>query len=396
MSKTLARLTAEHERDTKAVIDKLEELSSYASEDVRFIADQHQQTSRLIASLGLDPRDTTAEELFHGLQAKLLHDAKQFARAINYGAGEPRANAKKLVELASAARPLPEAYALKKSVAKSLLRSEPPLHLMKKLKYRSVESMLKREDISQLFAVLMVTESHSWHKKLLSRLSRVKASDFEIRNLEYRVIQPSKWLELSSASHPVSYAPLMGAVTVWPVETLNRPESVCFGIQVLQAAEIVEVDSLYLKNFQFQPEFGQLASQLFESGEQQALQIGGKAFFDWHNLKSLFSMEHSPIADFTSLHPVFNFWKGAEHALLIGEEVVSTHIADVLSGIFEDSNYETRSVGNGTAAVKTSVLEKYLAHPNVARFFRAQLDDTTLVLEPAVAEDSIRADMEIA
>jgi hypothetical protein len=394
MSKRLARLIAEPERDTKAVIGKLEELSSFSSEDVRFLAKHQQDTVKKIASLGLDPSDTTAEELYHTLQAKLTSDVNSFATAINYQAGEPQANARKLVELALAAAPKVEIYAMKLAVAKNLLRAEPPTRLMKKLKYRSLESMLKRENISQLFSVLSVVENHSWQKKFISRLGDLKASDFESRYLEYRAMPADNWLEVAQTERPVSYVPLMGAVAVWPVEALSKDVGAGFSLQTLLAAEIIEIDSTYLKNYQFQPQFGKLAAQIYESGEQQALQIAGKPFFDWNNLKCIFESQMQPLVSFTSLHPIFSWWKDAQATMLVGEELVSAHMADVFDNLFCGSDFSTRQVGNGVTAVKSSLLGKYAEHSNVANYFKSQLDDTALALEPAEAEDSIRTDME--
>jgi hypothetical protein len=45
-------------------------------------------------------------------------------------------------------------YSLKRNVAKELLRSHPPRRLMKQLSFRSVDSMLKRENVCELYAGL--------------------------------------------------------------------------------------------------------------------------------------------------------------------------------------------------------------------------------------------------
>ncbi len=394
MSATLAKLTDESEQDTKAIVNKLEQLSGFASEDVRLTAEYQQNALRKIASLGLDPLDTTAEELYETLQVKLASDAKQFAKAINYDRGSNEARAAKVVELAITASPMTEVFAIKNAAAKNLLRSSVPTRLMKKLNYRSLESMLKREDICELYAVLPVTESHSWQKTFAKKLTGLKASDFETRDISYHVMAAKKWGELFITNQPVSYAPLSGAVAVWPVESLSRPESACFSILVLQAAEILEVDSLYLKNYQFQPEFGALAGKLYETGEQQTLQIDGQPFFDWQNLKHMFGSHSDPLKAFTSLHPTFSWWKDAGHTVSAGGELVSAHLADVLSNMFGSTSFNSRQLSSGTSSLKSSLLKKYLPHQNVANYFHSQLDDTNSVLEPATAEQLIGSELE--
>lgn len=394
MSSMLAKLTTEPEQSTVAVVDKLEQLSGFARDDLRLLAKHRQHTLKKIASLGLDPLDTTAEELYRTLQVKLTNDAIQFAKAVNYENGDLEDRAAKLADLASAASPRVEVFAIKKAAAKNLLRSTPPSHLQKKLRYRSLESMLKREDASELFAVLQVVESNTWQKKFLKSLATLRASDFEMRQLTYHVMSSDKWQSVVSASHPVSYAPLSGAVMVWPMQALSNPESVCFSMAVLQAAEILEVNGLYLKNYQFQPQFGELASRLFETGEQQALQMGGQTFFDWQNLKHLFGGQTDPLKAFTTLHPTFSWWKDAQHTVAVGQELVSTHLADMVGNTLSNAGFDSRRLHNGASALKTSLLKRYLTHENVANYFRTQLDDTTLALEPVATEESISSELE--
>lgn len=394
MSRTIANLTAESERDTKAVVEKLESLSSYSGEDIRFTAKHHQDTLRKIAALGLDPNDTTAEELFHTLQSKLASDSRQFAKALNYQAHEPQTNAKKLIELTAVAEKNIDGYAIKKAVAKALLRKDPPTHLLKKLKYRSVESMLKREDVCQLFALLPLTESSSWHKKFAERLAKLKSTDFETRPISYNAMALSKLRVFSEVTQPVSYTPLMASITVWPVAALAKQESVVYGLQLLQAAEVIEVDSLYLKNCQFQPQFGRLASNLYETGKQHQLQISGQEFFEWHHLKCLFNSRRNPLEIFASLHPAMSWWKDAGKTILLGEELVSMHMADIVNDLLGNGNFADRIVSSGASAVKGSVFERYLSHSNVSNYFRGQMYDSDLALEPVLAEDSIVGDME--
>src|SRR3954467_1691592 len=113
MVRNLAVLADEPERNTKAVIAKLEELSGWHSEDVRLLAKHRQEVLKKIESLGLDSNDTTGEELYRVLQLKFEDDMEDLARAVNYSSGNLEQRASKLVELACAVSPKTQVFALK-------------------------------------------------------------------------------------------------------------------------------------------------------------------------------------------------------------------------------------------------------------------------------------------
>lgn len=394
MVRNLATLANESERDTKAVIEKFEELSGWHSEDVRLLAKHRQQVLKKIESLGLDSSDTTGEELYQALQFKFEKDMSHLARAVNYDSGNLEQRAAKLVELARSAQPKSQVFALKKSVAKTFLRSNPPKNLMGKLRYRSLESLLKREDVSELMALAVSTENALWKRKLLKQLCGLSVSDFENREISYHAMCSDKWSHISETSQPVSYVPLLGAVIVWPIEKMASRESVGLALLVLQAAEIIETDSLYLKNFQFQSIFGKLASQLFETGQQQTLQVGGKSYFDWQNLKHIFGTEIDALKAFTGLHPALRWWSDSTHTAVLGEEKVSMHMGDVVSNYLHRSGFHGRRSHNSFSNFKDALLQSYLAYEPVKNLFAAQLDDTSLALEPVPSEDMITSELE--
>jgi hypothetical protein len=88
MSKALATMLNEDSKTVNDVIEKLESLAGYSSEDVRLLARVNQEAASKISSLGLDPADTTGEEIFHALQVKLQSDVAHIARSLNLnGAG---------------------------------------------------------------------------------------------------------------------------------------------------------------------------------------------------------------------------------------------------------------------------------------------------------------------
>src|SRR5947208_2061243 len=82
MSKTLARLLGKSEKEVVAAISKLEALCGYPSEDVRLLAENKQKLRAKTMQLGLDPDDTTDEELYYALLGRFSRDSQTIDKAL--------------------------------------------------------------------------------------------------------------------------------------------------------------------------------------------------------------------------------------------------------------------------------------------------------------------------
>jgi hypothetical protein len=376
MPKILANLLGEPESNVSSLIGKLEELTGYNSEDVRLLADIRNQTADKIASLGLDPADTTAQELFHALQAKLKADSQHLARATGFkGSDNIDEITTKLAAIAQQAHGQTPAICLTNAAAKSLLRKNPPKKLMKQLRYRSIESMLKRESPGELMAAVPAAESDSYLKKIAKDISKLNFSSYESRPVNFIAMNSERWGALGVNNRPVTYVPLMGTVALWPVKLLKKQESVYVSLVALQAAEFLEVDSFYLKTHQFQPDFGKLASQLFLGGEHQQLTTGND-IFSWHHLSKISDKPQEPHQKMAKAHPALHFWRDAGHLVACADGIVSTHLADNLKCLLGDLSFENRSLNSGINHLKSELLSRYAQYPAVKNYLTSNFDDT--------------------
>ena len=79
MSRVIADIIEHPESVVSKVISSLEAKNGFPSHDVRHYADSHQKSRIKIAELGLDPDDTTPEELYRSLLIKFQADARRCA-----------------------------------------------------------------------------------------------------------------------------------------------------------------------------------------------------------------------------------------------------------------------------------------------------------------------------
>jgi len=182
MSKAIASLLDQPERVIKRAIMKLEDKNGYPSHDVRHLAENVQKIRLKISQLGLDPDDTTAQELYHALIVKFEQDCQAFDIENNFHALDFQSKAAKAAELITD-MDLPQRWVLKSTAAKNLIRQQPPKKLMKLLSYRSVESMLKRENIGKLVIAANRAESSAWQKEFSRKVSKQDSTAFEMRTI---------------------------------------------------------------------------------------------------------------------------------------------------------------------------------------------------------------------
>lgn len=223
MSKLLSQLLGQPEHLLTQTIKRLEEKNGYPSHDIRLSAANEHIVRIKLAQLGLDPDDTTARELYHALQSKFQDDSRQFQaqfRRANDGFDASSAVAARLV---SDSLELPQTWALKTSSAKELLRKHPPKKVMRRLHYRSIESLLKREDLSGVYLLLDKLESATWNKAHEKLIRALDTTAFELRPVKLCSINSYFSPDYAIGDHIVFNISL-GILAVAPADDLlNAP-----------------------------------------------------------------------------------------------------------------------------------------------------------------------------
>lgn len=220
MSRRIAALINESEHMVTKLIGELEARNGYPNHDARYIAQTIQDIRSKIADLKLDPDDTTAEELYHALLVRFEKDAafldasfgplqKTFEQRLSWAA-----------EITASGIELPSQWALKVKIAKNILRTNPPKRVMKSLGYRSLESMLKRENIYEIMLAAHLLESKIWHKNLARSISALDQTDFELRSVRLEALDPEKW-QFDDVERYTVFDNVLGAAAIVPAEELR-------------------------------------------------------------------------------------------------------------------------------------------------------------------------------
>ncbi|MEX0881279.1 MAG: hypothetical protein WDZ34_00095 [Candidatus Saccharimonadales bacterium] len=235
MSKTLSRMLDKSEKEIAASVSKLEALCGFPSEDVRLMAEEKRKLRTKIEQLGLDSDDTTDEELYHSLRARFERDSQMLDKALGVDDGtklDDRLN--KAIQLVNHAAATDEVWVVKNSFAKSALIKNPPKHIAKLLHYRSVASMIKRQDTAEIYLAGSVIESATWQKNISKHLAKLNASQYELRPIKIVNLRPNRRAGLDGPSSHTVVNRQIGAVAAWPSKELSSASVLCLTLLLLE------------------------------------------------------------------------------------------------------------------------------------------------------------------
>lgn len=399
MPKTIASLIGSDEPIVAEAIVRLEQMTGYHGEDIHVLAEMEAAARRHIVVLGLDPNDTRGRELYYALIGRYHVDNGHLEDILGVKSGDSAIKRSKIAtEFSSHARIPREVWVLKHVVAKELLRQHPPRKLMKLLNYRSVESLLKRGNINQIYALLPVVESPRWLGVFWKMHSKLDANQFETKKAEVIIVPTKIVSKLGAKGRVVSAVPQLGVVALWPTPLAQRLGVLGLSARILQATSGLRVTNTYLKFRQFQPCFGNLLANTWMTS------IAPVAYFDrlpvqWRSLhahygKSPASQHPSALEPHIQAEDLFHqstaqaiasifsagqWWaRGEKLAVIYKSGPVSMNLIDVSANYAGNLSYRKRKFTSFQTTCMDEILHRYLAHQAVEDNLLAQLEATEL------------------
>ncbi len=311
MSVTLSKLLGKPEKEVTKFIEQMEDKFGYPSHDVRLLAEVGQVVKQKVADLGLDPADTTNQELYHGLQAKFDRDAKLVDKALGVSADTGfEARVARAIEITRHVSGSAEVWALKPTAAKNRLLDPPPKRVLKQLHYRTLGSMLKRENIGELYLLLASAESAAWRTNFTKTAARLPSSDYGLHSINFVQPQLRKWGAAKAPRQPYLYDKLTGSVSLWPAKSLLSAPVIALTLLLVQAVEKLGV-----------------------AVDAEAL---------------------------IATHPTLRWWANIHHLISLHEEgVVSLNINDVAHNSLQSKRYTDGTVSHGTKALWQELNARY-------------------------------------
>lgn len=416
----LSQMLGAREPAFRLGLKQLERASGGASEDIRLTSEVIRNRRDCLKQLGLDPDDTTGRELYAALMQRVKEDSEVFDSLLGLGekaqgAGEDdniMPYIDRFVRALQPARPAdsPDAsdakaaskvFALKAATAKRLLRAHPPKRALKQLGYRSIESVLKHEPATLLFAAAAIAEKAPWHKSMQAAYKKLKPSDFELREVQILAPQADRWQKLSYEyvnfhKNAVMSFREQGAVVLLPLSAGQvRGASLAVTLLVLQAINDIRAASTYLKLHLVRPDFAAVVARVaaVHTEPLTKAEVGG-SYLPWKLVHYYFARHpeaynpdifephvhqedlqwHAAEDSLAELHPRFSFWQSAACAgLLERGEMISFNLLDAVLSFCNTLPFEQRLIHAARGRLWQELMLRYMRQSNIEQAVHQQL-----------------------
>lgn len=380
-------------------IQQLEQASGRPSADIRLTSDLLARTRAKITELGLDPNDTTGPELYSALHERLKVDDMRVRQALRLDDNAQATEILERIEEVLAHADIPRSsFALKPSVAKRLLKKKVPKNAMKRLGYRSLESMLKHEPVAQIYGAIAMSESASWQRAFYAQYGSLQPNDFEMRPMQIIMPQNTRWQKLAfeyadQARHNILAFRELGAIIILPMSAKTEGLAVTVLLLALQSMNDIRAYSSYIKLQQVKPDFGDILSRAVTTEPAIAAQLAGQQV-TWRTIHRYFAQfqeaHHPEIFEphvqaedlswiqtehiLAQLEPTLSFWKGTHNlAILHDGQPVSCNMLDVALSYYNNLSFNDRIVHFLRDNIWHDLMLKYLNQQNLEEAVSRQL-----------------------
>lgn len=409
MTRVLSELLEADEPLFGMAIKRLEQASGNNSVDVRLTAEIIGKVHMKMRALGLDPSDTTGRELYRAL-FNLVKKHDEFL-AERIGGNDPadvQTMLPRIKEVAEALDIPKKAWVMKHSVAKRLIKNMPPKNVMKQLGYRSIDSMIKRESVGEIFGAIRFLETPEWNNKFIQSYKILKPTDFEVRTIEILHLDTKKWSSsanpfIGKKRHNITHLKELGVVLMLPMPVKRMPGITITALPLLlHYINEIRLYSSFFKTQQVRSDFSSILIDTLISDPGKHAQIGGQ-HVHWRVIHRHFGSKeaakhpeifepHVEPEDLTwrkaeetlyRLEPALHFWHDMDYvAVVFDGRPVSFNLMDVAVSYVNDLPYGHQSTHHFRDSLWNEVYIRYLGEQSLEKQVLKQLDNE--MIEPEI------------
>jgi hypothetical protein len=391
MSRFLSQALAANEPEFSRGINQLERANGHPKHDIRLNSDISLRLNQSLKYLGLDPSDTTNEELYHALNEKLKSDDLKLLKELRTLAAKNvslEANVNDgIIRMLSLLDIKQQCFSLKSASFKKILKANPPKKVMKALGYRSLDSLLKHESPALIVLAINKFETKGYVRSYYQKYLKLKATDFETRKLIIVEPKSAKWIEiLQTIKLSTGYIHIscyeLGSLIILPEGNYPKKGKLTANlVQILNEISKISSTSNYLKLNQVTVDFGEKVYSIAEHEPFVSLSILDRPI-PWHLVQSViaariedidlpllssdeigFSKLLDKLGDVVS---DLKFWQSTEYLALVNKgDTISLNILDVADNLSNELNYQARRLTNFRGSLWQELMSRYI-NPDLA------------------------------
>lgn len=381
---------------------QLEVGSGSSGTDARLVGEIYEKAADRTSKLGLDPSDSTGKEVYRALINKVAHNDRHLALAIGGADAEDVQTLlplmKKAVEEADVDR---GCWVLKKSVAKEMLRNMPPPNIMRHLGYRSIDSLLKTENLYEVYGALRFAEGADWLNKFNAKYKQLAPSDFTSRTIEIVMMPGERWADLCAdfvhkKKHNITHLKELGVILMLPIKHQRMPGVTITAMPLLlHYVNEIRLYSAFFKLQQVKKDFGKILVETLTADPGNTAVMAGQRVH-WRVIQRYFGKlanEYHPEifephvqpedlhwrkAEETlyAIDPELTFWQDMDYVgLMHNGRPTSFNLMDVSVGYMNNTGYDERVIYHFRESLWNEIFIRYMGHKNLEEQVLKQLDN---------------------
>ena len=397
-TKLLINLLRADEYSFRQYIDGLEHVCLRPGVDIRLSAEIVTSVREKTRALGFDPKDTTTRELYHLLKARLESDDAALRMQLRLDGADPEKTAKILATNAHKLSKNERSLSLTNAGVKKLLKAVPPRKTMRLLRYRSLESVVKRTNPKLLYTLACLVEGKSWNSQVHAKMLRLATKDVQWQQVSCAPI-PLDWYRKLSAHLDDKGAFIsnneVGSVFVAPVVDASIQGSTVLSLGLLlNAAQTVAINSVPYRKSAFDQGYMSILPELAHNVMPDLVSIHGLRP-SWKIVHELMNKgvvgEQSPELEFivgesswqsvemklATLLPSMDFWVNSHYlGVDTQHKPISFHVMDLALDVATQSSFAEQSTTHFEASLWNELQLRYLQNDVLNHSLSRQLSAT--------------------
>ncbi len=171
--------------------------------------------------LGLPP-ESRASDVYDALISKIEADDLKVCEAMGSCSARGFDGARRICDFVCSIFKPSKGYFIKLGKAREFLINEPPKKILAAMGYNTVEEMLQKEDLLEVYSALRFLEDQEWLNNIFfKQYEKLKPEDFELRELNLRPLS-DKWAVaaekfVAKKYHNVSHLKELGVIFIIPI-----------------------------------------------------------------------------------------------------------------------------------------------------------------------------------
>lgn len=390
-------------------IRQLEEKSGRTGADAKLIGDITAMAHENMRALNLNPAASTGKEVYYALLSRVEQDAKRLTRII--GGDDPedvRSLVPLMIQAANKVSFNRTVFVLKHDKAKELLRSMPPVQLMQRLGYDSVDALLETEDFDEVYTALRFSEGPEWLNRYNELFTSVTPEDYERRQLRIIQMNHEKYVDLAASFvqkklHNVTHTKEMGTIAVLPMHARKMRGLVLKTLPLLlHYMNEVKLYSTFFELKSKKPHFGKTVVDTLIADPGTASQMAGR-YIHWRVIQRYLGRHKDDDVEKAAFQPHVQpedlhwrraedllyqidsellFWKDRDYVGLSYDGFpVSFNLFDVSFAYSNSESYENRYAYHFRESLWNEIFVRYMGFKNLSQQILEQLDNEKIAPE---------------